>query len=214
MTLSKTPSLDDLMAALQNIEGSRSTPAPSMEDLFDTAEGGDYTKWRMPPNTPSALVSTKVEAARGPSVSWCKPGDYKTPQKIYVKNGGTPVEVFPTDLIGTVVGCEVRPYRRGNHGEPPTSSVFGICKGGTCLRTLPSLETGILSTIYEYSDNEDSKYTTPSKELGTLKWTPVTPEGLLVDMIREGRSTAPIIKQDGTPGIAAFENRGMCYAYP
>jgi hypothetical protein len=91
--------------------------------------------------------------------------------------------------------------------------VFGICKGSTCLRTLPSLDTGIVSTIYNYNENEDSKYTAPSKELASLKWKPVTPEGLLEDLIREGRSTAPITKQDGTTGIAAFENRGMCYMY-
>jgi len=211
--LTKLPSLEDLMAAVANIEGNRSSAVPDVDDLYDSAESGNYTKWRMPPNTRSALVSSKVDPARGASLSWSKPGDYKQSEKLYCMVGGNAQEVFPTDIIGTLLDVEIRPSRRGNHGEPPSSSVIGVCRDGKCMRRLPSVDTGIIGAIYEYSDRPDLRNTQPSKELASLKWKPVTPDGLLEDIIRSGRSTATVLDKDGKEEVVAFENRGMAYMY-
>ncbi len=211
--ITKTISLEDLMAGEAALAGSRSSAAPTAEDLYDTAESSNYTKWRMPSNIRSVLVSSKVEPGRGPSLSWSLPGDYTKNEKVYRMVGDIAQEVFPTDVFGTLVGGEIRPSLRGNHGESNTDSVIGICRDGKCKRMLPNIETGIFDTVYEFNENKDLRDTQPSKVLASLKLKPVTSQGLLEDVIRSGRSTATITNKDGKEEVVSFENRGMAYMY-
>lgn len=212
--ITKIPSLADIQAAMIQIGGERGTAVPDADDLYESSsEGKNYTPYRMPKDTRSALVANKVEPSRGPIVTWCKPGNYKEGEKIYHMVGGSLQELFPTDIIGTLIDCEIRPSRRGNEGEPATSSVIGVCRDGQCIRRLPSIATGIVGGIYEYSESADYRNTQPSKELASLKWKPVTPEGLLEDLIREGRSTATVTDNKGEKKVVGFENRGMAYMW-
>jgi hypothetical protein len=209
------PSMQDLMQAMADIGSSRAA-IPSIEDLYDTQDGiGGYTKWRMPPDIRSALVSQKVEAGRGPVLSWTRPGgDYKSVEKLYVKTAVGSQELFVTDVAGIIIDCEVRPSLRGNDGEGPSNSVIGVCKDGHCVRTLPSIATGgVIGNIYQYSDVEGARYRTPSKELTSLKWQFLTKEGLLKDLILNGQSTAEVLDKSGNTITAGFDNRGMLYMY-
>lgn len=209
-------SLEALMQAVSNISAARTTDAPELDDLYESSQGGGYTKWRMPPNTRSALVTTMVQAGSTPAIAWSEPGDYRKTQKVYRMVGDQPEEVKPTDIFGVLVGCETRLSRKGNHGEPTASYVVGVCKDGKCIKRLPSLETGIVGgSPYEYSDREDSKNTLPSKNLVSMRWKPVVmPEAMLLeDLIRTGRSTAQILTEEGKEVTAVYENRGMAYMW-
>jgi len=207
-------SLDDMMAAMANIEGVRDTPAPTADDLYESSGGNSYTKWRMPTDTRTALVANKVDVSRGPSISLSKPGNYKETEKMYSVVNGTPTEVFPTTLVGVMINVEVRPSRQGNSGEGTASSVIGICRGNECIRRLPSNETGLFANVYEFNENKDSRNTAPSKQLTSLKWKPVTSEGVLLeDLIRDGKSTAMVLNKEGKEVVASYDNRGMAYMY-
>jgi len=210
--LAKTISMEDLEMAMVSI-GASNTAVPSVDELYETAQSKDYVGWTMPVIS-SALLAQKVDA-NGPGVTWSVPGDYKKNVELYVNDGGRPQKIIPTDLYGIVVGGEMRPSRRGNEGETATLSVVGVCNKdtGKCLRQLPNINTGLVDTIYEYSESEDGRNTKPSKPLASLKWQPVTPEGLLVDLIRDGRSTATVVDKKGKESVAVVENRGMCYMW-
>ena len=210
--LAKTISVEDLEKAMATI-GASNTAVPSVDELYETSQSKDYVGWTMPVIS-SALVANKVEA-NGPGITWSVPGDYKKNVELYVNVGGRPQKIIPTDLYGIVVGGEMRPSRRGNEGEPATLSVVGVCNKdtGKCLRQLPNINTGLVDSIYEYSESEDGRNTKPSKPLASLKWKPVTPEGLLEDLIRDGRSTATVVNKKGQESVAVVENRGMCYLW-
>jgi hypothetical protein len=210
--ITKNISHDDMMAAIATI-GAANVDAPSVDDIFENPDGGNYTPWRMPKGIRSVLVATKVDAGRGPIISWSIPGDYTKTEKVYRMVGDTAQEVFVTDVMGTLIDCEWRPSLRGNHNEPPTNSVIAVCKDGKCLRQLPNSSTGIIGPIYEFSDDKGSRNTMPSKELTSLKWQPCTRDGLLIDLIRQGKSTATVTDKEGKQQEVAFENRGMAYMY-
>jgi hypothetical protein len=211
--ITKAISLEDLMAGEAALAGSRNSAAPTAEDLYDTAESSSYTKWRMPTNIRSVLVSSKVEPGRVASLSWSLPGDYKQNEKVYRMVGDVAQEVFPTDVIGILVDAEIRPSLRGNHGESTTDSVIGICRDGKCKRQLPNMNTGIFDTVYEFNESKDLRDTQPSKTLASLRWKPVTTQGLLEDVIRSGKSTSTITNKEGKEEVVSFDNRGMAYMY-
>jgi hypothetical protein len=75
------------------------------------------------------------------------------------------------------------------------------------------MNTGIFDTIYEFNENKDLRDTQPNKVLASLKWKPVTTQGLLEDVIRSGKSTTTITNKEGKEEEVSFDNRGMCYMY-